>query len=92
MRAEPASHAEPIPAIEKLRSNANGATIQAAFDSGGHVPTACTMPCRTLMSFLLTAIRSVSVAPIYSKSGENAAPGYRAGENFLRILDFVAHD
>ena len=37
IRAEPASHADPIPAIDTLSKNANGATIHAASNSRRHV-------------------------------------------------------
>src|SRR5215813_15166372 len=63
IRAEPPSQAEPIPAIDKLNKNANGATIQATPTRDAMRVTAWTMPCKTLMSDLLTAMSSVSVAP-----------------------------
>src|ERR1700730_2231768 len=66
MRAEPASHAEPIPAMDTLSRNAKGATIHAAPTLSAIWLTACTIPCNTLMSSLLTAISNVSVAPMYS--------------------------
>ena len=64
MRAEPPSHAEPIPAIDKLSISANGATIQPTPTLSAMWLTACTIPCSTLISSLPTAISNVSVAPI----------------------------
>src|SRR5258708_34969186 len=66
MRAEPPSHAEPIPAMDKLNRNANGATIHNPPTRSAMCATACTIPCSTLMSCLLTATSNVNVAPIYS--------------------------
>src|SRR5882672_5388387 len=66
IRAEPPSHAEPMPAIDRLNKNANGAIIHGAPTREAMCETACTIPCSTLICDLLTAINSVSVAPIYS--------------------------
>src|ERR1700681_1505040 len=65
--AEPPSHADPIPAIEMLNKNAKGATIQGTPTRVAMCLTACTIPCNTLILSLLTAISSVSVAPIYRR-------------------------
>src|SRR5271167_2823544 len=65
MRAEPASQADPIPAIEILSISANGATIQFAPTCPAMWLTACTIPCSTLMSLLLTAISNVNVVAMY---------------------------
>src|SRR5450432_2211951 len=65
IRADPASHADPIPAIETLSRNAKGATIHKAPTRAPMWLTAWTIPCSTLMSCLLTAISNVSVAPMY---------------------------
>src|SRR5258705_3170151 len=67
MRAEPPSHADPMPAIDKLSKNANGATIHATPTLDAMCETACTIPCSTLICDLLTAISKVSVAPMYNK-------------------------
>src|SRR6266849_11011919 len=79
IRAEPPSHAEPIPAIDKLSRKANGATIQFTPTVDAMCATACTIPCRTLICDLLTAIINVSVAPMYkapdSKPPHATAPG-----------------
>src|SRR6202789_4685070 len=64
-RAEPASHAEPIPAMEILSISAKGATIQFAPTCAAMWLTACTIPCSTLMSLLLTAISRVNVVAMY---------------------------
>ena len=65
IRAEPASQADPIPAMEILSISAKGAMIQSAPTRLAMWLTACTIPCSTLMSFLLTAISSVSVVAMY---------------------------
>src|SRR5437762_10206158 len=73
IRADPASHAEPIPAIDTDSRNANGATIQTAPTRCAMWLTACTMPCKTLISCLPTATSNVNVAPIYNKP-DNTPP------------------
>src|SRR5947209_8155150 len=73
IRAEPASHADPIPAIDTLSKNANGATIHTAPTRAAMWLTASTIPCSTLMSCLPTATSSVSVAPIYNNP-DNTPP------------------
>src|SRR6266478_683096 len=80
MRADPASHAEPIPAIDTLSKNANGATIQPAPTLPAMWLTACTMPCNTLMSCLLTAISKVSVAQKYSSPDTSPPPSTAPGK------------
>src|SRR5260370_21566354 len=79
MRAEPPSHAEPIPAIDKLNRNANGAMIHTTPTRPAMWLTACTIPCSTLMLPLSTATSSVSVAPMYRNPESNppnaTAPG-----------------
>src|SRR6266436_2505727 len=79
MRADPPSHAEPMPAIDKLSMNANGATIHETPTCAAMWLTACTIPCSTLMLSLLTATSSVKVAPTYnspeSRPPHATAPG-----------------
>src|SRR5258707_2712302 len=82
MRAEPPSHAEPIPAIDKLNKNANGAMIHGTPTRPAMCVTACTIPCSTLISFLLTATSNVSVAPMYS-APDNTPPHATAPGNVL---------
>ena len=53
--------------------------------------TACTIPCSTLISFLLTATRSVSVAAMYITPEMHAAPRHGAGKVFCGSSNFVAH-
>src|SRR6201998_2338531 len=83
MRAEPPSHADPIPAIDKLNKNAKGATIHSTPTRSAMCATACTIPCSTLMSCRLTATSSVSVAPIY-KAPESTPPHATAPGNVFR--------
>src|SRR5262249_36333460 len=64
---EPDRHADRMPASEMLSKNANGATPQLIPTRTAIWLTACTIPCSTLISCLLTATSSVSVAPTYSK-------------------------
>src|SRR5215470_11372401 len=66
IRAEPPSHADPIPAIDKLNKNANGATIHVILTRDVMCDIACTIPCSMLICDLLIAISSVRVAPIYN--------------------------
>src|SRR5277367_322954 len=73
IRAEPPSHAEPIPAIDRLNKNANGATIHATPTRSAMWLTDCTIPCNTLMLPFSTEINKVSVAPTYS-SPERTPP------------------
>src|SRR5271157_1283433 len=66
MRADPPSHADPIPAIERLNKGANGGTTHPTFSRPAMWLTACTIPSSTLMLSLLTATSNVRVAPMYS--------------------------
>ena len=90
IRAEPASHAEPIPAIDTLSNRAKGRQPRRP-RAAGHVADGLDDP-----------LQHTDVAPAYGnqqsegrrdveEARKHAAPGHGAGQSFLRVLDFVAH-
>ncbi len=92
MRAEPPSHAEAMPTMDRLSTSAKSGTIQEIPMPAAMPPTACTIPCSTLILFLREPREAYSVVPMYRMPEMTPAPKDRARQGAPRFLNFVAHD
>ncbi len=92
MRAEPPSHAEPIPAIEKLSSRANGARYPADSDSLRHVPYGLHDSLQHADLVFADRNQQGQRRADIEQSGKHSAPGDRARQGTSRILNLVSHD